>query len=40
MIFEGCAATVNASVVLKFGDNLLKGRGLEGINLGKIEEKV
>ena len=40
MIFSGCAATVNASMVLKFGDNWPKGRGPPGVSLEKIKEKV
>ena len=30
MILGGTGKTVNASMVVKFGDNLAKGRGAEG----------
>ena len=36
MIFSGCAATVSASMVLKFDDNRPKGSGVEGVIMGEI----
>ena len=39
MIFGGRAATVNASLVLKFGDNRPKGKGLEGVFWGELRKK-
>ena len=40
MILGGTGKTVNASMVLKFGDNLAKGRGQRGVSLAEFKENV
>ena len=40
MISRGFAAKTTTNIVLKFGDSRPKGRGLRGVDLRKIEEKV